>query len=103
MPKGLLEQMRLEQPSIGMQQLVQSLTSFATDMSLPGQENELLAGQQAPKPLACTLELSLPNLVESFQEMANDVELVIDDRYARTVSFETVAKCPPHVHYRMGD
>src|SRR5271157_4426289 len=91
--------MRLEQPAIGMQQLVQSLASFTPDMSLPRQENELLAGQQPSKPLARSLELSLPNLVECFQEMTNDVELIIDDCYARTVSLEAVAECLPHVHY----
>jgi hypothetical protein len=54
-------------------------------MRLAGEQDELLPTQQALHALAGPFELLLAHGVEGFQEVADDMELVVDDGHPRAV------------------
>jgi len=101
--KGLFEQMGFEKLAAGTEQIVEGLPSFAPDMSLACQQDELLASQQSLKAPRRLAQLSLADTVEGFEQMPNHVKLVVDDLDAGAVGFKAIAEGLPHVDNRMGE
>lgn len=103
MVEGLFEHVRLEELAAGAEKLVKGFPGLAPDVSLAREKDELLAGQEPLEASGGLTQLGLAGIVAGFQQMANDVELVVDDLDAWAVGLEAVAEGPPHVHDGVGD
>jgi hypothetical protein len=103
MPETFFEEMGLHNLFGKTQEIIQSTPSLPADMDLPGQEDELLAGQQPSEPALGLSDLSLTDTVQGIQEVPDHMELVVENHRLGTMGSETFDEAFPHVHDRMGD
>src|SRR3990172_11014916 len=83
--EGLFEHVRFEELAAGAEKLVEGFPGLAPDVSPAREKDELLASQEPLEASGGLAQLGLADLVEGFQQMADDVELVVDDLNAGTV------------------
>jgi hypothetical protein len=90
--KGLLEQVGSVQPLVGSQQSLQCLSAFQREVRLARQQRVFLALDEAPLLPRDARILALSHLIEGVAQVANDVELVEQDRSLRCMRIGSVAK-----------
>ncbi len=104
MAEGFFEQMRFQEFRACGQEIVQGLAGFPPHVSEARKQDELLAGQEASKPLSGALfELGFTNIIHRIQEVADHMELVVNDLNVRTMGLEAVSERGPHVHHHVCD
>src|SRR6266481_3996141 len=84
---------------VGSQQSPQCLPALQGEVLLARQQRVFLALDEAALLPRQTRILALSHLIEGFAQVANDVELVEQDRGLRGVGVGGVAKRLPHVHH----
>ena len=101
--KGLLENIGGVQPFVGAQQGPQCLSALQREVLLARQQRVFLPLDEAALLSRQARVLALSHLIESFAQVANDVELVEQDCGLRGVGIGGVAKRFPHVHHGEAD
>src|SRR5260370_33976165 len=97
--KGLIEQIGGVETLVGSQQSPQCLPALQGEVLLARQQRVFLALDEAALLPRQTRILALSHLIEGFAQVANDVELVEQDRGLRGVGVGGVAKRLPHGHH----
>src|ERR1035438_365521 len=101
--KGFLEHIGGIEALVGSEQELEVLTSGTFEILRMREQRVFLALDERAMLAAQACELVLAHLIERLPEMANDMELVEQNRRLRGVLSGRVAKRLPHVHHRQAD
>jgi len=103
LPEGLLEQIRLVEPFVGLQQRAQGPSALGIQIGFVGQQRIAPALDERALFVIDALVLAASDPIQGIGQMAHDVELVVDDLRVRHVLERCVPERLPHVHDRKGD
>ena len=101
--KGLLEEIGRVEPRVRGQQGLQGLAAIEVQVLAVREQRVLLALDVAPFLASESGVLALAHLIERLAQVAQDVELVEQDRCLRRFFLGHGAKRFPHVHHRQAD
>ena len=101
--KGLLEQVRLIEPAIGLEQEAQGTASLQVEVGPVRQQGIALAFDEPAVVPADAVILQATDLVHGLGQMSQDVELVVDDEGVGRVARRRGPEGLPHVHHRQAD
>src|SRR3990172_6303955 len=101
--KGLPEQVRRIQALVRRQHLLERLAAFEREVLAMRKQRVLLALDVVSILAAESAVLGLAHLVERVAQMAQYVELVVQDRRPRCARRSHVVKRLPHVHHRQAN
>jgi len=98
LPEGFLEQIRLVEPFVGLQQRTQGPLALEIQVGLMGQQRVALSLDELALFVIDPLVLAASDLIQSIGEMTHDVELVVDDLRPGGILERCVPERFPHVH-----
>ena len=94
----LLEQMGLGKSAIEAEEFLELLPLCPVETAPRAQEQPPLAAQEGARRAALAKKLGAPRLIERLADMAQHVELVVDDVGAWQVGAQTLRERFPHIH-----
>ncbi len=97
--EGFFEEVSLEEPLVGIEEGSQRFAAFRSEMIPVGEQGVALALDEAAVFFAQAEVFLSANPVDGVIEMAQDMELVVNDSDVRTKA-DDVGKRLPHVHHR---
>ena len=103
LPEGLLEQIRLVEPFVGLQQRAQGPSALGIQIGFVGQQRIALALDELALFVIDALVLAASDPIQGIGQMAHDVELVVNDLRLGGVLKRCVPEWFPHVHDRKRD
>jgi len=103
LPEGLLEQIRLVEPFVGLQQRAQGPSALGIQIGFVGQQRIALALDELALFVIDAFVLAAADPIQGIGEMAHDVELVVDDLRVGDILERCVPERFPHVHDRQRD
>jgi len=103
LPEGLLEQIRLVEPFVGLQQRAQGPSALGIQIGFVGQQRIALALDELALFVIDAFVLAASDPIQGIGQMAHDVELVVDDLRVGDILERCVPERLPHVHDRKRD
>src|SRR5450756_2665113 len=96
--EALFENIGRVEPLVGRQQRLQRLLAFQAQVLLARQQRVFLTLDVAPLAALEPAILALANRIQGFAQMADDMELIEQNRRLRRMRIRRQSKRLPHVH-----